>query len=183
MKKDLYKDFTPFDFRPNSPRGESMVSTHTGIMPDKANALSVSEKDCRVGLFTDEMPQNIITRVVCYKLDVVVLCGHESPTLIGNLRSTIDPDIHKGLKIWKLVDTADWHDVEAAISYAGCIDAFVFCIDRCLDKKELLEAFAHYHAAVPFMVSTQTPDDAIPPASSFVHHQCVAFGSLLPSLT
>ena len=183
MKKSLYNHFIPFDFRPDSPQRVSMVSTHTGIMPDRADALSVSENECRVGFFTDEMPQNIITRVVNFKLDVVALCGHESTTLIGNLRSTIDPDIHKGLKIWKIVDTTDWRDVEAASCYDGCIDAFVFCIDRCQAKEELLEAFSGYHAGVPFMVSTQTSADAILLADSFAHEQCVAFGNLMPSLT
>lgn len=180
MKKDNYRSFVPFDFRPDSHQQMQMVSTHAGIIPDRAGALSAREGDCRVGLFADAMPQNIITCVVNFALDVVVLCGHESPTLIGNLRSTIDPDIHKGLKIWKQVDVVAWKDVEAAACYAESIDAFLFCIDHCDAKEKLMQAFSDYHAGVPFMVNSSASADSARLAESFDHEWCVAFGNLLP---
>ena len=51
----------------------------------------------RFGIFADDMPQNIVTRVVNFNLDIVQLDGEES-IMINNLRKILDPDIHAGIK-------------------------------------------------------------------------------------
>lgn len=60
-----------------------------------------ARKVLRVGIFADDMPQNIVTRVYNYRLDVVWLKGAESQVMIDNLRRTLDPDIRPGIQIVK----------------------------------------------------------------------------------
>lgn len=113
------KKWVSLDFRTDSPTFINMVPTHAGIIPDRAEAPTDADA-YRVGIFCDEMPQNIITRVVNYNLDAVQLCGNESPTLIRNLRHTLNPDIHPGIQFWKVLP-ADATD-EQRRDYADCVD-------------------------------------------------------------
>lgn len=105
-----------YDFRPESPDYVRMISSQAGIMPDyseerlrllrssgTASEVTGGEarKVLRVGIFADDMPQNIVTRVYNYQLDVVWLKGAESQVMIDNLRRTLDPDIRPGIQIVK----------------------------------------------------------------------------------
>lgn len=119
-----------YDFRPESPDYVRMISSQAGIMPDyseerlrllrssgaasgdygaasevtgAASEVTGGEarKVLRVGIFADDMPQNIVTRVYNYRLDVVWLKGAESQVMIDNLRRTLDPDIRPGIQIVK----------------------------------------------------------------------------------
>lgn len=115
-------------FYPKSPRYIEMVSTKAGIIPDLAK-----EEICqplnhikRVGVFVDDMPQNIITRVVNYQLDLVQLHGNENPTLIRNLRATMENDIKKGLKFIKAINIADEDDFKQCEAYDNVVDYFLF---------------------------------------------------------
>lgn len=92
--------WTVLDFRQDSPHPITMISTHAGIIPDKASP--VAGTNPKAGIFADEMPQNIITRVVNYALDLVLLCGDESDILINNLQKTICPDLREGVQIIKV---------------------------------------------------------------------------------
>ena len=130
---------TFLDFRPDSPDYVSMVSTHAGIIPDRSSAdftVDDAHRALRIGIFADDMPQNIITRVVNYQLDVVLLIGHESPTMIRNLRRTLDPvatdgpsrqgeGIRPGILIWKAVSEQPKVDSDLHRDYADCVDAFI----------------------------------------------------------
>ena len=80
----------------------------------------------RVGVFVDEMPQTIVTRVYNYKLDYVQLHGEESRVMIENLRSTLVPDIAPGIKIIKALGVGSREDVARARDYEGAVDLFLF---------------------------------------------------------
>ena len=58
------------------------------------------------------MPQNIVTRVVNFDLDIVQLNGDESSVMIDNLRRTLDPDIHAGIKMMKRLVITKREDIE-----------------------------------------------------------------------
>ena len=75
---ELGVDWIGLIFWQKSPRLVTMIPTHAGIIPDRAPAVShfPSDKPKRVGVFVDEMPQNIITRVVNFRLDLIQLHGH-----------------------------------------------------------------------------------------------------------
>ena len=99
-------DWIGLVFCPSSPRYVQHVSSRAGIIPDYSSlsedVISASPAK-RVGVFVDDMPQNIVTAVVNYHLDIVQLHGSESPVMIDNLRRTIDPDIHQGIKVMKAI--------------------------------------------------------------------------------
>lgn len=172
-------DYIGMIFWSGSPRNVTMVPTHAGIIPDRSSLspLTTHHSPLRVGVFVDEMPQSIITRVVNYQLDVVQMHGHESPTVIRNLRATLDPDFCPGIQFWKAVSIASTDDLNACEQYFNCVDAFVF--DTRCDSVggsgrqfdwQLLEA---YHGPVPFLLSGGIgPDDAAR-VKAFHHPQCI----------
>lgn len=93
-------DWIIIDFRPGAST-PPMQSTHAGIIPDRVDLSGTSL--LRAGLFTpDEMPQNIITRAVNYKLDAIVFNEKPSPILTTNLHHTLDPDIRPGIGFYVL---------------------------------------------------------------------------------
>lgn len=114
MEKARYQIF---DFRPESPDYVHMISSQAGIIPDyseerlrslrkqaaaeEASEGEAAEEKLRVGIFADDMPQNIVTRVYNYGLDVVLLLGDESAVMMDNLQRTLDPDIRPGIRIVK----------------------------------------------------------------------------------
>ena len=130
-------DMIGFIFYPESSRYVQMISSRAGIIPDysqdrlqqikAANTGTASRyAPSRVGVFVDDMPQNIVTRVYNYRLDYVQLHGDESPVMIDNLRRTIDPDIHRNLKIIKSLNVRTEEDVQKWRDYENCVDMFLF---------------------------------------------------------
>lgn len=124
-------DWIGMIFWDKSPRNVTMVPSYAGIIPDRAPASSVSGDfpaggPKRVGVFVDEMAQNIITRVVNFQLDLVQLHGHETPTLIRNLRATLDPDIRPGVKFIKAISVGSRDDIATYKDYEDCVDYFLF---------------------------------------------------------
>lgn len=120
-------------FCPDSSRYVSMTSSRAGIIPDygadmrpAVGAQGMSKRPQLVGVFVDDMPQNIVTRIYNYNLDCVQLHGDESPVMIDNLRRTADPDIRPGLKIIKALSVADESDVKRWRQYEGHADMLLF---------------------------------------------------------
>ncbi len=130
--EELGVDMIGFIFVPQSKRYVRMISSNAGIIPDHAderqNDTSAADNKAplRVGVFVDDMPQNIITRIYNYHLDYVQLHGDESAVMIDNLRRSVDPDIHKGLKIIKAISVASENDVKRWREYEGHADMLLF---------------------------------------------------------
>lgn len=125
---ELGIDWLGFIFWPGSSRFVTMVPTNAGIIPDRS-ALDFQTNDTtpkRVGVFVDEMAQNIVTRVVNFQLNLVQFHGHESPTLIRNLRRTLDPDISPGIKFIKAISVNCREDIATYKDYEDCVDYFLF---------------------------------------------------------
>lgn len=161
--EELGVDMIGFIFVPQSKRYVRMISSNAGILPDYAderqNETSAAGKKAplRGGVFVDDMPQNIITRIYNYNLDYVQLHGDESAVMIDNLRRSVDPDIHKGLKIIKAISVASENDVKRWREYEGHADMLLF--DTKGDEAggngrhfdwELLNA---YDGNIPFLLS------------------------------
>ncbi len=122
---ELDIDMMGFIFYPKSPRYVHMINSMAGILPDyseerlatNVNQNTVASKRVkRVGVFVDDMPQNIVTRVYNYQLDFVQLHGDESPVMIENLLRTLRPDIQPKIKVIKTIS------VSSAKSFAQCYD-------------------------------------------------------------
>ena len=137
-------DWIGFIFYPKSPRYVSQIRSRAGIIPDysvfmkheelsskelSSKALSSKEmmrKVKRVGVFVDDMPQNIVTRAVNYELDIIQLHGSESVIMIDNLRSTLAPSIRKGIKFMKALSISTAEDILRYKEYEGHVDYFIF---------------------------------------------------------
>ena len=151
-------DWIGLDFIPNSERYVSQIASCAGIIPDYSSLSDLSsdklsqqkEGPVLCGVFADDMPQNIVTRVVNFNLDVVQLNGDESCVMIDNLRRTLDPDIHAGIKIMKRLVITKREDIENYKEYAEGVDYFLFDVQDNLKDWSILEA---YDGKVPFLVS------------------------------
>ena len=180
-------DYIALDFNPKSPRVVTMTPTHAGIIPDKASPTRGKlGGTAMVGVFVDEMPQNIITRVVNFGLDVVRLDGSEMPTLIRNLRHTLDPDLHPGLQIWKTIVLPASADRDAcrevfafASQYESCVDALRFVIRSSGEGgsggHSDWSVLDDYDGPLPFILSGAIgPDDATR-IRTYSHSRCMGF--------
>ena len=151
-------DWIGLDFIPNSERYVSQIASCAGIIPDYSSLSDLSSDKLSqqkkgpvlCGVFADDMPQNIVTRVVNFNLDVVQLNGDESSVMIDNLRRTLDPDIHAGIKIMKRLVITKREDIENYKEYAEGVDYFLFDVQDNLKDWSILEA---YDGKVPFLVS------------------------------
>ncbi len=131
-------DLMGFIFWPKSPRYVKMISSRVGSMPDyseerlhhaRQNPQPTPQPTAaprRVGVFVDDMPQNILTRIYNYNLQYVQLHGNESPTMIENLKRTLIPDIAPNIKVIKALSIAGKDDVARYKDYEGLADLFLF---------------------------------------------------------
>lgn len=171
-----------FIFYPKSPRYVRQISSNAGIIPDYSSLKEKATADDagrirRVGVFVDDMPQNIVTRVFNYHLDIVQLHGSESPVMIDNLRRTLDPDIRKGIKIMKAISVKSDDDILKCKDYEGHVDYFLF------DTKTPLKGgsgeqfdwsvLQSYDGATPFLLSGGIGPDDAHRVRAFSHPRCI----------
>lgn len=150
-------DWIGLDFRPGSERYVSQIPSYSGIIPDYGSLSPIlsngrcgqTKKYLLCGVFADDMPQNIVMRVVNYGLDIVQLDGEESTVMIDNLRRTLDPDIHAGIRIMKRIAVTCREDMELYKDFADSVDYFLFDLQAGMDDWTLLEA---YRGDVPFFL-------------------------------
>lgn len=127
---ELGVDMIGFVFYRNSPRYASSVPSHVGLLPDYAS-ISETESAARhnplkVGVFMNEMPQNIITMAYNYKLDYIQVHGMNDEVMIDNLRRTLDGDIRPGIKFIKAIGISDICDIGMWRKYKGIADLLLF---------------------------------------------------------
>lgn len=169
-------DWVGLDFLPNSERYVSQISSCAGIIPDYSSLSDLSsdessqqqQRPILCGVFADDMPQNIVTRVFNFKLDVIQLNGEESMVMIDNLRRTLDPDIHAGIKIMKRLVITTREDIMKYKEYAEGVDYFLFDIQDNLKDWSVLEA---YDGKVPFLVSGNIGIEEADKIKTFSHPQ------------
>lgn len=174
-------DWMGFVFWRDSPRYLQQISSRTGTLPDYSSLRDDAmrkkadgKKDIlRVGVFVDDMPQNIVTRVVNYRLDIVQLHGDESPVMMENLRRTIDPDIHPGIKLMKTIYVGCADDLKCCADYAGVADYFLFEPKKPADAdtKSLIDwdVLAAYDGQVPFILGGDIGPDDVERLRRFSH--------------
>ena len=173
-----------FIFWHESPRFVKMISSQAGIIPDyseerlkkgQGNEDSPAHRIKRVGVFVDDMPQSIITRVYNYDLDYVQLHGEESRVMIENFRRSVDPDIHPGIKIIKTIPIGKPEDIDKYKEYVGVVDLFLFdtqceCAGGSGNQFDwsMLE---RYDGDVPFLLSGGIGPDDVDKVKAFSHPQ------------
>lgn len=162
-------------FYPPSPRYVQQFSSGAGIIPDYAP--DMGKTPLRVGVFVDDMPQNIVTRVYNYKLDYIQLHGNEPRETLENLRATIDPDIKPKIKIIKVISVSSAEDIKKYKEYVGAADLFLFDT-KCktvggsgeLFDWQVLQA---YDGDVPFLLSGGIGPDDAERIQNFHHPKCI----------
>ena len=168
-------------FWPKSPRYVQSFSTNAGIIPDLKNPAikDISNPDASyVGVFVDEMPQNIVTHAYNYKLDYIQLHGNESPIYIDNLRKTLVPDILPNVKIIKALSINEKSDVLKWKTYEGHVDMFLFDTKSTqtvggTGKHFDWSLINMYDGNIPFLLSGGIGPDDAEAVKSFKHPMCV----------
>ena len=170
-------DWIGLIFWPKSPRYVSMIPTLVGTMPDRTSLSPVTAEHApqRVGVFVDPMAQDVITRVVNYQLDLVQLHGHETPTLIRNLRRTL-ADIHP-VKFINAISVSSRDDIAAYRDYEDCVDYFLFDT-KCKTVGGSGEQFDWsvldtYDGTRPFLLSGGIGPDDAERVCNFHHPKCI----------
>ncbi len=162
-------------FYPPSPRYVQQFSSGAGIIPDYAP--DMGKTPLRVGVFVDDMPQNIVTRVYNYKLDYIQLHGNEPRETLENLRATIDPDIKPKIKIIKAISVSSAEDIKKYKEYVGAADLFLFDTE-CKTVGGSGEQFdwqvlQAYDGDVPFLLSGGIGPDDAELIKNFHHPKCI----------
>ena len=162
-------------FYPPSPRYVQQFSSGAGIIPDYAP--DMGKTPLRVGVFVDDMPQNIVTRVYNYKLDYIQLHGNEPRETLENLRATIDPDIKPNIKIIKAISVSSAEDIKKYKEYVGAADLFLFDT-KCKTVGGSGEQFEWqvlqaYDGDVPFILSGGIGPDDAERVRNFHHPKCI----------
>ena len=181
---ELDIDMMGFIFWKDSPRFVRMISSHAGIIPDyseerlnknSGKVVDDQHRIKRVGVFVDDMPQTIVTRIYNYELDYVQLHGEENCIMIDNLRRTLEPDIRTGVKIIKTISVSSAEDIEKTKEYEGCVDLFLFdtkcpTMGGSGDKFDW-SVLSAYKGNVPFLLSGGIGMDDVDKIKSFQHPQ------------
>lgn len=162
-------------FYPPSPRYVQQFSSGAGIIPDYAP--DMGKTPLRVGVFVDDMPQNIVTRVYNYKLDYIQLHGNEPRETLENLRATIDPDIKPKVKIIKAISVSSAEDIKKYKEYVGAADLFLFDT-KCKTVGGSGEQFdwqvlQAYDGDVSFLLSGGIGPDDAERIKNFHHPKCI----------
>jgi phosphoribosylanthranilate isomerase len=168
-------------FWPKSPRYVQNISTNAGIIPDLKNPAikDISTSDVSyVGVFVDEMPQNVVTQAYNYKLDYIQLHGNESPIYIDNLKSTLVPDILPNVKIIKALSINEEADILKWKTYEGHVDMFLFDTKSTqtvggTGKHFDWSLINMYDGNIPFLLSGGIGPDDAEAVKSFKHPMCV----------
>jgi len=130
-----------------------------------------------VGVFVNDMPQNIITAVYNYHLSYVQLHGDESPVMIDNLRRTLVPDIVPQIKIIKAISVSSAEDLKCCEQYEGHVDLFLFDT-KCKGyggsgQKYDWSVLEAYTGQTPFLLSGGIGPDDADRLRDFHHPQCI----------
>ena len=181
-------DMMGFDFYPSSERFVQMISSQAGIVPDfsperlkkatrpeeTGNAM-VPKRISRVGVFVDDMPQSIISRVYNYSLDFVQLNGDESEVMIDNLKRSLVPDLVPEIKVIKAFDICSTADFARCSVFESCTDLFLFNIGcgtkTGRNREDALKMTKAYNGKTPFLLGGNIGLDDAEAVKSLHHPQ------------
>ena len=155
------------NFEKGNPRFVKMFSSNSGIQPDysslqidaiKKSKDVLSFANVKVfGVFKDDMPQSIVTRIYNFKLNGVQLNGEENTVMIDNLKTTVIDDIVPSLDVIKTIEVNSCNDFDKALSFEGHADMIFFKLNPALlSPQEVLKTvhvLNNFTSSIPFFVS------------------------------
>ncbi|MDY6409020.1 MAG: phosphoribosylanthranilate isomerase [Prevotella sp.] len=180
--KKLGVDTIGFDFRLDSERLVKMMPSRAGIIPDYsqerarrmarrevAEASEDAEQCLYAGVFADDMPQSIVTRIYNYNLTYVCLYGDEEPVMIENLRRTVVPDICCNIEIVKFRRISSADDISSLSVFDGIADGLMLSF---APETIAGNVMSLYRCSLPFVVVYNDGDDAEAVKSLLAHDRC-----------
>lgn len=180
--KKLGVDTIGFDFRLDSERLVKMMPSRAGIIPDYsqerarrmarrevAEAPEDAEQCLYAGVFADDMPQSIVTRIYNYNLTYVCLYGDEEPVMIENLRRTVVPDICSNIEIVKFRRISSADDIASLSVFDGIADGLMLSF---APEAIAGNVMSLYRCSLPFVVVYNDGDDAEAVKSLLTHDRC-----------
>jgi len=165
-------------FYPKSPRYVKSPNSLTPLPLSQGEGSDMLDKQYKtVGVFVNDMPQNIITAVYNYHLDYVQLHGDESPVMIDNLRRTLVPDIVPEIKIIKAISVSSAEDLKRCKQYEGHADLFLFDT-KCKGyggsgQKYDWSVLDAYTGQTPFLLSGGIGPEDAERIHDFHHPRCI----------
>lgn len=122
----------------------------------------------RVGVFVDASQEDVARHIEDYRLDIVQLHGHESPSFCASFRH---------VKVMKAFNIATAGDLLQTRAYEGSADYFLFDTKGKAvggnGEKFDWSVLSAYNGQTPFLLSGGIgPDDAAR-VSAFRHPQCI----------
>lgn len=161
---------------PDSVEANTSESENSSFISDHLHS-DVGHHPLRVGVFVDDMPQNIITRVYNYELDFVQLHGNESREMIENLKATLIPDIQPNIKVIKAISIHQPADVDKYKEYEGVADLFLFDT-KCKTVggsglKFDWSVLDRYDGDTPFLLSGGIGPEDAERVKAFRHPKCI----------
>ncbi len=165
-------------FYPKSPRYVKSPNSLTPLPLSQGEGSDMLDKQYKtVGVFVNDMPQNIVTAVYNYHLDYVQLHGDESPVMIDNLRRTLVPDIVPEIKIIKAISVSSAEDLQRCKQYEGHVDLFLFDT-KCKGyggsgQKYDWSVLEAYTGQTPFLLSGGIGPEDAERIHDFHHPQCI----------
>lgn len=157
------------------------ISSNAGIIPDYVGDSYLYSKDdgsgnhvkdsSLVGIFENDMPQDIITRIYNYNLNYVQLNGDETSTMIKNLRQTVIPDIAPEIGIIKKLVVKDKEDIAAWTEYKDTADLLILEIEafKSGDYEKAANIINSYNGNIPFILDCTDTDNNIEKAKETRH--------------
>ncbi len=151
-------DWMGFIFHPKSPRAVNRVPAY---LPKKTK---------RVGVFVNELMENILEIASLFQLDFVQLHGDQSPCFCDEMGEN-------GLKVIKAFSIGDQFPKEKVAAYHGKCDYFLFDTKTHLHggsgKKFNWEVLSDYHGETPFLLSGGISPEDVEPVKAFSHPKCI----------
>lgn len=166
-------DMLGYDFFAESDNYVPLITSKAGIIPDYSEdfyrqTVSGEEATARqtrpapVGIFENNMMQEVVTRIYNHHLQYVELQGAETADFIENLRRTVVPDIQPTLKIMKKMPISSVADIELVVSEgASPADIYIFQLDKTASADEVKELIGCYKGRTPYLLNVSL-DEAAP---------------------
>lgn len=171
-------DMLGYDFFAESDNYVPLITSRAGIIPDYSadfykQTVSGEEAAVRqtrpaaVGIFENNMMQEVVTRIYNHHLQYVELRGAETADFIDNLRRTVVPDIQPTLKIMKKMPISSADDLqEISSDSVQPADVYIFHTNKDLEVATAFDLMKTYKGSTHYFINMQLSQDALPLLSS-----------------
>lgn len=165
-------DMLGYDFFAESDNYVPLITSRAGIIPDYSadfykqtvsgeEAVARQTRPAPVGIFENNMMQEVVTRIYNHHLQYVELQGAETADFIDNLRRTVVPDIQPTLKIIKKMPIPSVSGaLQVAPEDAMPADVYIFQLDKTIGADAAKELIGSYKGRTPYLLNVHLDEAA-----------------------